>query len=102
MVKERDEEEDRSMAPVDHGMGKVPGIQDVRMEKERAAPALEKYHGAHGASERALEHHKERVLVPHKERAPWHHKEWALWLHKERALWHRKEWALWLQKERAL
>lgn len=94
MVKERDEEEDRSMSPVDHDMGKVPGIRDVRMEKERAAPASEKYHGAHAASERVLEHHKERVLVPHKERAPWHHK--------ERALWHRKEWALWLQKERAL
>lgn len=43
MVKERGEEEDRSM-PVDHGMGMVPGTQGVRMEKVHgvAPAALEK------------------------------------------------------------
>jgi hypothetical protein len=111
MGKERGEEEDRSMAPVDHCMGMVPGIQGVHMEKEHAAPAaLEKHYGAPVALEKALEHHKERVLVlhkervlwRHKERVLWHRKEWALWHQKERALWHRKEWALWPQKERAL
>jgi hypothetical protein len=68
MAKERGEEEDRSMAPVDHGMGTVPGTQDVHMEKEHAAPAaLEKHHGVPVALERVLERRKERVLA-HKER----------------------------------
>lgn len=90
MAKEHGEEGgDRSMSPVDHGMGMVPGIQGVRMEKEHAAPAaLEKHHGeAPAALERALEHHMERVPVPH-------HKETALWHRMERALWHHKEMAL--------
>lgn len=90
MAKEHGEEGgDRSMSPVDHGMGMVPGIQGVRTEKEHAAPAaLEKYHGeAPAALVRALEHHMERVLVP---------------LHRERALWHRMERALWHRMERAL
>lgn len=69
MAKERGEEEDRSMSPVDHGMGTVPGTQGVRMEKEHAAPAaLEKHHGVLVALERALEQHKKRLLVLHKER----------------------------------
>lgn len=66
MAKERGEEEDRSMSPVDHGMGTVPGTQGVRMEKGHAA-ALEKHHGVLVALERVLEH-KKRLLVPHKER----------------------------------
>jgi hypothetical protein len=87
MVKERGGEEDRSMSPVDHCMGMVLGTQGVRMEKGHAArAALEKHHGAHAALGRALEHHKERVLVPHKERVLWRHKERVLILHKERVL----------------
>lgn len=66
MAKERGEEEDKSMVPVDHGMGTVPGTQGVRMEKVHAAPAaLEKHHGVLVASERVLEKHKKSL---HKER----------------------------------